>query len=96
MENDALQAGTKEPKAATILRPPELVQYRLAISLLGEQQNRLAAARTALEREQFFADAADDRCTKLWREICASHDLDPDLTYTVEPSGLVYTITPPE
>lgn len=86
----------REPKTATFLKPEELAQYRQAITHLEEQQNRVAAARVAAEREQFFADAVDDRCTRLWADICANHELDPERTYKVDGTGLVYMTTTTE
>ena len=86
----------KGPKATAILRPKEMNEYRHALRMRGEQQNRVAAARAELKKEEFFQEASHDRCAVLWSDICAWHDLDTEATYKVEDSGLVYVTTQQE
>ncbi len=75
---------------AALLRPEEFRQYTYALQARDEQQNRIAAARSALEREEFLGAAIDDRCESLWKGICDAHGLDADADYKVDGSGLAY------
>jgi hypothetical protein len=60
-------AVTGETVEATLLGPVELREYRYALSMLEEQKNRLGEARLGVERAEFLAAAADDRCANCGR-----------------------------
>ncbi len=96
MDTDIRTDEANEPAHAVILDPDELSTYRHALRMRVGQQDQVAAARLALQKEEFFEAAAHDRCAALWADICEIHNLDTEATYKVENSGLVYITTQEE
>ena len=78
-------------RAAAILEADELARYRKFLGFLDEHKALVQRAREALERAEFVAGCVEVECARLWRELCEAHDLDPNVDYSLDASGRIFS-----
>jgi hypothetical protein len=77
-------------RAAAILEAEELARYQQALTFLQHQMGLVERAKAALQETEFVAQCVESERARLWRELCATHGLDPEKTYTVDAAGRVF------